>query len=86
MEFPIWLIPVLAIIIPLIIIKNKESKKGSSDKGEERITLVVIIGIGVLLSGVVLGFYYSSLPGHNPAENQQGCENAEGLPKGTCSL
>ncbi len=30
----------------------------------------------VILLGIGLGFLYASLPGHNPQENQQNCENA----------
>jgi len=61
-------------------------KKDISNKERKRMTLVVIIGIGVILLGVGLGFYYASLPGHNPRGNQQSCENVEELPEGTCSL
>ncbi|MEA2112569.1 MAG: hypothetical protein U9P50_01180 [Patescibacteria group bacterium] len=50
-------------------------------------TIVVFIGMGVLLLGIGSGFYYTSLPEHNPEKNQPSCENnVEELPEGTCSL
>lgn len=56
-------------------------------KENKRMTIVVFIGMGVLLLGIGSGFYYTSLPEHNPEKNQPSCENnVEELPEGTCSL
>ena len=44
---------------------------------KDLIRTVIIIAI-VLLFGIVLGLYYSSLPGHHPQKNKQACESVGG--------
>ncbi len=39
---------------------------------------IIIIFAIIILSGIGLGFLYSSLPAHHPEKNQQYCENAGG--------
>lgn len=41
------------------------------------INIFIIIAI-IILSGIALGFYYSSLPGHHPQKNKQACESVGG--------
>lgn len=45
------------------------------NKGLLSIFLVIVI---VIASGIALGFYYSSLPGHHPQKNKQACESVGG--------
>ena len=39
---------------------------------------IIIIFAIIILSGIGLGFLYSSLPAHHPEKNKQFCENAGG--------
>ncbi len=40
--------------------------------------IIFIIIISIILGGIILGFFYSRLPEHNPPKNKQSCENVGG--------
>ncbi|MFA6306792.1 MAG: hypothetical protein WCV70_04860 [Patescibacteria group bacterium] len=44
----------------------------------KKIIIIFVIFAAVILLGIALGFYYSSLPEHHPQKNKQFCESAGG--------
>lgn len=49
--------------------------KQSKDKSLMFVFIVILI---IILFGIVLGFYYSSLSGHHPQKNKKSCESVGG--------
>jgi hypothetical protein len=39
----------------------------------------IIIGAVIIISGIGLGLYYGSLPGHRPQRNKSACESVGGI-------
>ena len=45
---------------------------------KNKLLIIFIIISAVVLLGIVLGYFYSLLPGHHPQKNQQARESAGG--------
>ena len=47
-------------------------------KENRNIVIIFMVVMIIISSGIVLGFYYSSLPANNPQKSEQGCESVGG--------
>jgi hypothetical protein len=45
---------------------------------DKKLLFIFIIIVGIILSGIALGFLYNSLPANNPQKSKQGCESVGG--------
>lgn len=44
----------------------------------KKLIIISIIFVGIILSGIALGFFYSSLPENNPQRDKASCESING--------
>ena len=54
---------------------NKIMKK---EKASNYLVLIIIFSVVVILGGIGLGIWYSSLPQHHPQDSQKNCESING--------
>ena len=45
---------------------------------KNKLLIIFIIIAAIVLFGIILGYFYSLLPGHNPQKNEQACESVGG--------